>query len=72
MLGLISWHILRSHYIIWYISACASLLRWVLEFAFQVSVSLECGASGKLNKSNRIRLCGFLKNDLPGLDLQIR
>jgi hypothetical protein len=33
--------------------------RWVMEFAFQVGVSLECGPFRKLNISNRIRLCGF-------------
>jgi hypothetical protein len=58
--------------IVWSISIRASLPRWVLEFAFQVDISLESGPFGKLNRSNRIRLCGFFKNDLPGVDLKIR
>jgi hypothetical protein len=45
--------------------------RWVMEFGFQVSISLEYGLFEKLNKSNRIRLCGFLKNNLPVLGLTI-
>jgi hypothetical protein len=60
-----------KNYIVWYISICASFSRWVLEFAFQVSVSLECGPFGQLNRSNRIRLCGFLQIDIPSLDLKI-
>jgi hypothetical protein len=47
--------------IVWYKSTCASLPRWVLEFAFQVSVSLEYEPIEKLNRSNRIRLYGLLK-----------
>jgi hypothetical protein len=35
--------------------------RWVLELIFQVSISLESGPFGKLNRSNRIQLCGFKK-----------
>jgi hypothetical protein len=38
-----------------------SLTRWILEFGFQVNISLECRPFGELNKSNRIQLCGFLK-----------
>jgi hypothetical protein len=45
--------------IVWSISICASLPRWVLEFGFQVNIFLECGPFGKLNKSNRIRLCDY-------------
>jgi hypothetical protein len=45
---------------------------WVQEFPFQVTVSLECRPFEKLNRSNRIRLCDFLKHDLPDLDLKIR
>jgi hypothetical protein len=53
-------------------STCPSLTRWVLEFGFQVTISLECVSLEKLNRSNRIRLRDFLKNDLPVLDLKIR
>jgi hypothetical protein len=59
-------------FIVWSESICPSLTRWVLEFGFQVDISLECRPFEKLNRLNRIRLCGFLKNDLPGLDLKIR
>jgi hypothetical protein len=47
--------------IVWSISICASLPRWVLEFAFQVSISLESKLFGKSNRSNRTQLCGFKK-----------
>jgi hypothetical protein len=46
-------------------STCASLPRWVLEFAFQVGISLKSGPFSKLNRPNRIRLCGFKKMIFP-------
>jgi hypothetical protein len=58
--------------IVWSERTCPSLTRWILEFGFQVNISLECRPFEKLNRLNRIRLCGFLKNDLPGLDFKIR
>jgi hypothetical protein len=45
--------------IVWSISRCPSLPRWVLEFGFQVNISLESGASGELRRSNWIWLCGL-------------
>jgi hypothetical protein len=50
--------------IVWEESTCASLPslpRWVLEFIFQVNISLEYGPFRKLNGSNWIRLCDFSK-----------
>jgi hypothetical protein len=38
---------------------------WALQFGFHVNISLEYGPFEELNKSNRIRLCGFLKMILP-------
>jgi hypothetical protein len=57
---------------LWCTSTCTSLSRRVLELAFQVSISLDYGPFGNLNKSNQIRLCRFLTNRLPVLDLKIR
>jgi hypothetical protein len=54
-----------TQHIVWSISRCVSLPRWVLEFGFQVSISLECIHFEKLNRSNRIRLYGFLKMIFP-------
>jgi hypothetical protein len=63
--------IINVHDIVWSRSTYASLLRWVLEFGFQVNRPLEYRPFEKLNRSNRIRLCGFVKNNLPDLDLKI-
>jgi hypothetical protein len=40
--------------IVWEGSICAGLPRWVLEFGFQVSISLEYGTFEKLNRLNWI------------------
>jgi hypothetical protein len=58
--------------IVWYITTCASLTRWVLELAFQVSISLQSGPVGKLNRSNQIQLYSFSKTALSGLNPTIR
>jgi hypothetical protein len=51
----------KSLSIVWSISTCASLPRRVLKFDFQVNISLESWAFGKLGRSNWIWLCGFKK-----------
>jgi hypothetical protein len=67
-LGNSSWF--RS--IVWTISTCASLDRRVLEFRFQAPISLGCVSLGNLSGSNWIWPCGFLKNNLPIVSVQIR
>jgi hypothetical protein len=44
----------RRCLLVWNLRTCPSLTRWVLEFGFQVNISLEYGPFEKLNRSNRI------------------
>jgi hypothetical protein len=64
--------ILRKEFIciVWSENICPSLTRWILEFGFQVNISLECRPVEKLNRSNRIRLYSFLKMIFPVWTLQ--
>jgi hypothetical protein len=58
--------LLMNHFdIVWSISTCASLPRWVLEFAFHRGLSPECGCFGKLNGSNRFRVSDWGHNYFP-------
>jgi hypothetical protein len=59
-------------HIIWSENICPSLTRWDLELAFHGSISAQYAAFGKLNRSNWIWLCCFLKNYLSILDIKIR
>jgi hypothetical protein len=62
----------NEYAIVWTISTCASLDRRVLEFRFQAPISLGCVPLGNLSGSNWIWPCGFLKNNLPVVSVQIR
>jgi hypothetical protein len=48
--------------IVWSVSTCARLPRWVLEIAFYGSLFLEYGPFGKWNRSNRFRVCDWRHN----------
>jgi hypothetical protein len=58
-------------HIVWSISTCPSLTRWDVEFAFHGSISPQCPAFGKLNRSNWIWVCRFLENYFSILDVKI-
>jgi hypothetical protein len=64
----VSW---LSECIVWSISICPSLTRWDLELAFHGSLFPECKHFGKLNKSNRFRVCNWLYNYFPILYFKI-